>query len=133
MRMIFINLPVEDVETARTFYAALGFTLNPMFSDEHTASMVIEENIVVMLLRRDRFQDFVTGAISDARQSTEVLNCLSAQSREEVDEMLAKALASGGKPWQPVMDQGPMYGASFQDPDGHVWEVMHMDLPAVQG
>jgi hypothetical protein len=133
MRMIFINLPVEDVETARTFYAALGFTLNPMFSDERTASMVIEENIVVMLLRRDRFQDFVTGAISDARQSTEVLNCLSAQSREEVDEMLAKALASGGKPWQPVMDQGPMYGASFQDPDGHVWEVMHMDLPAVQG
>ncbi len=133
MRMLFINLPVKDVETAKSFYSALGFTLDPTFSDERTASMVVEENIVVMLLEHDRFKDFVTGEISDATQATEVLNCLSADSRQEVDDLLAKALAAGGKPWQPTMDQGPMYGASFQDPDGHVWEVMHMDMAAVHG
>jgi predicted lactoylglutathione lyase len=131
MRWIFVNLPVRDLDVAKDFYAALGFVNNPQFTDHTAAAMVIEENICVMLLTEAKFRDFITGEIADP-STTEVLNCLSTESREEVDELLAKALAAGGKPWQPTMDAGPMYGASFADPDGHVWEVMHMDPAAIQ-
>jgi uncharacterized protein len=84
----------------------------------------------VMLLRRDFFATFINGEIADATQSTEVLNCLSASSREEVDAMVRAAVEAGGKPWKDTFSQGPMYGGSFQDLDGHVWEVMHMDTSA---
>jgi uncharacterized protein len=127
MRMIFVNLPVKDIGKTRAFFAALGFTFNPMFSDETTACMVIEENIFAMLLEEPRFRDFINGEISDAHKATEVLTCLSATSRAEVDAMLAKALAAGAKPWKPNTDMGPMYGCSFQDLDGHVWEIMYME------
>ena len=130
MRMIFVNLPVTDLEAAKAFYAALGFRNEPMFTDDTAAAMVIEENIVVMLLTEPKFKDFITGDIADAA-STEVLNALSANSREEVDELLAKARAAGAKPWKPTMEEGPMYGGSFADPDGHVWEVLYMDMSAV--
>lgn len=127
MRMIFVNLPVKSVADSRKFFAALGFSFNEAFSNENTACMVIEENIFTMLLEHERFKDFITGDISDATKATEVLTCLSAASRAEVDDILKNALAAGAKPWKPVMDMGPMYGASFQDLDGHVWEVMFMD------
>ena len=132
MRYIFVNLPVTDLARAKAFYGGLGFPFNEQFSDERTASVVIEENIVVMLLTRDRFADFVPGTVGDPAQATSVLNGLSAASREEVDELLAKALASGGKPWQRAQDHGFMYGTSFTDPDGNVWEAIWMDPAALQ-
>jgi len=133
VRYIFVNLPVTDLDRAKAFYAGLGFTFNEQFSDERTASVVIEENIVVMLLTRDRFADFVPGEVGDPAQATSVLNALSAASRAEVDDLYARAIASGGKPWQPAQDHGFMYGTSFTDPDGNVWEAIWMDPAAIQG
>jgi predicted lactoylglutathione lyase len=129
MRMIFVNLPVKRIGATRAFFAALGFNFNPDFSDDKTACMIIEENIFAMLMEEDRFRDFINNDISDATKAQEVLIALSAGSREEVDGILAKALAAGGKPWKPIQDLGFMYGCSFQDVDGHVWEVVHMDMP----
>jgi uncharacterized protein len=97
MRMIFVNLPVKDLEAAKRFYAGLGFALNPQFSTDDCASFVIEENIVAMLLTEARFRDFITGDIADTAKGKEALICLSAGSRAEVDETLAKALAAGGQ------------------------------------
>jgi uncharacterized protein len=133
MRMIFVNLPVADVAASRAFFTALGFTINEQFSDENTASVVIEENITAMLMTATRFADFVEGEIADAQKTTEVLLALSAESREDVDRMRATALANGGSEWKPNQDHGFMYGASFADPDGHVWEVVWMDPAAVAG
>jgi predicted lactoylglutathione lyase len=130
MRMIFVNLPVKKLEATKSFFAALGFSFNPDFSDDKSACMIIEENIFAMLLEEDRFRDFINNDISDATKAQEVLLALSAGSRAEVDDILAKALAAGGKTWKPIMDMGFMYGCSFQDIDGHVWEVLHMDQPA---
>ncbi|GAA2824407.1 VOC family protein [Crossiella cryophila] len=130
MRMIFINLPVKDVAAARDFYTKLGFTANEQFSDETAVSMMVEQNITVILLGEDKFKDFIKGEIADP-DTTEVLNCLSADSRAEVDELVAAALAAGGQEWKPFQDHGFMYGGSFRDLDGHVWEVMHMDPAAV--
>jgi predicted lactoylglutathione lyase len=130
--MVFLNLPVSDLAASRAFYAGLGFSFNEQFSDENTTSVVVDENIVVMLLTHQRFADFVTGPIGDAAVATTQLTALSAGSRAEVDELLARALASGGKPWMPAQDHGFMYGVSFADPDGHVWEVMWMDPAHVQ-
>jgi predicted lactoylglutathione lyase len=132
MRMIFVNLPVKSVAASREFFGALGFTFNEQFSNENTAAMVIEENIVAMLLEHARFRDFIKGDISDTAKGVEVLTCLSAGSRAEVEDTVGKALAAGGKPWMPPQDHGFMYGSSFQDLDGHVWEVMWMDPAAVQ-
>ena len=134
MRWIFVNLPVTDLAAAKAFYSGLGFGFNEQFSDERTASVVVADNIVVMLLTRDRFADFVPEAdrIGDPSRSTTVLNALSADSREEADDLLARALASGGKPWMPAQDHGFMYGVSFTDTDGHVWEAVWMDPTAVQ-
>jgi predicted lactoylglutathione lyase len=125
--MIFVNLPVTDLDRAKAFYAGLGFVNNPQFTDETAAAMVVEENIVVMLLTRAKFAEFVAGEVGDPATATSVLNAVSAGSREEVDELYAKALASGGKPWKPAQDHGFMYGTSFTDPDGNVWEAMWMD------
>jgi uncharacterized protein len=132
MRMIFVNLPVKDLEASKRFFGELGFTFNPQFTNESGACMVIEENIFAMLLTEPFFSGFINGEISDANATKEVLVCLSAQSREEVDQFLAKALAAGARPWKPNQDHGFMYGCSFQDLDGHVWEVMWMDAAAVQ-
>ena len=130
MRMIFVNLPVQDVAAARAFWTSLGFGFNEMFSDDSSVCLVLEENICAMLMTEQRFRDFINGDIADASATKEVLLALSAGSRAEVDDLLAKAIDAGAKPWKPTMDQGPMYGASFSDPDGHVWELIHMDLPA---
>jgi predicted lactoylglutathione lyase len=126
MRMIFVNLPVEDLPASRAFFTALGFEFNTDFSDASCACMAVDRNIFVMLLVRQRFGDFVTGQIADATAVTEVITCLSAESREQVDDTVARAIAAGGKPWQPAVEDGPMYGGSFQDLDGHVWELVHM-------
>lgn len=126
-RMIFVNLAVADLDVAKRFYTSLGFSVNEQFSDEQAACIVVSDTIYVMLLVRERFGDFVAGSIGDPSAGTSVINCLSAASRTEVDDLLAKALASGGRPWLELMSEGPMYGGSFADPDGHVWEVLYMD------
>ena len=132
MRMIFLNLPVADRDRADAFYGALGFRRNDQFSDEQCVSYQLEENIAVMLLTRERFADFVTGQVGDPAQATSVLTCRSAGSREEDDQLVQAAIAAGGKPWMPALDHGSMYGSSFADPDGNVWEVMWMDPAALQ-
>ncbi|MGY1742271.1 MULTISPECIES: VOC family protein [unclassified Blastococcus] len=129
--MVFLNLPVADLAASRAFYAGLGFSFDERFSDEHATSVVVDDNVVVMLLTRERFADFVTGPVGDPAAATTQLTALSAASREEADGLLAKALASGGKPWRPAQDHGFMYGVSFADPDGHVWEVVWMDRSQV--
>jgi predicted lactoylglutathione lyase len=127
MRMIFLNLPVKDLASSRAFFTELGFEFNLAFTDETAACMVVDQNIYVMLLAEERFRDFINGDISDATKATEVLTGLSAESRAQVDDLVARAIAAGGKPWRPAIDEGPMYGGSFQDLDGHVWELMHME------
>ncbi|MGY1750540.1 MULTISPECIES: VOC family protein [unclassified Modestobacter] len=133
MRTIFVNLPVTDLERAKAFYAALGFTNNARFTDDTAAAMVIEENILVMLLTREKFAGFLAGPIGDPAQATSVLNAISAADRAECDDLLARALAAGGKPWMPAQDHGFMYGTSFADPDGNVWEAAWMDPAALEG
>jgi hypothetical protein len=130
--MIFVNLPVKDLSASGGFFSALGFDFNEQFSDDKAACVVLADNIFVMLLREDFFRTFVGGEVADASRVTEVLNCLSAESRQEVDDLVRRAIGAGGKPWKDSFSEGPMYGGSFQDLDGHVWEVMHMD-PSGQG
>jgi uncharacterized protein len=132
-KMIFVNLPVSDLERATAFYEAVGAVKNPQFSDHTASGMIVSETIHVMLLTHEKFSQFTTKTIADARTSTEVLNCLSADSREEVDGMIAKAKAAGGRADPgPTQDYGFMYGRSFEDPDGHIWEIMWMDLEAAK-
>lgn len=127
MRMIFVNLPVKDLPATRRFFNALGFSFNEDFSDDTAACMVVDENIFVMLLTEAKFAQFIKGEVGDPEKATQVMNCFSASSRQEVDDFKAKALAAGGREWRPNAEFGPMYGASFQDINGHVWEFMHMD------
>jgi predicted lactoylglutathione lyase len=130
-KMIFINLPVTDLARATAFYEAIGAVKNPQFSDDTASCMVFSETIYAMLLTHDKFRQFTPKAIADARSASEVLICLSADSRNDVDDVVGKAEASGG-----VADPGPkqdfgfMYGRSFEDPDVHIWEVMWMDVAA---
>lgn len=126
MRKIFVNLPVKDLPASTRFFEGLGFAFNPNFTDETAACMVVSDTIFVMLLTHARFRDFLTGEISDTSKGTEVLTCLSVESREEVDALVEKAVAQGGTPWKPPIDQGGMHGGSFQDLDGHVWELVHL-------
>lgn len=130
MRMIFVNLPVKDVKASRAFFAALGFGFNEQFCSDDTACLVIDENIFAMLLEHKRFKDFIKTEISDTAKAKEVLLALSCDSRAEVEDLKAKALAAGAAQWMPAQDHGFMYGDSFQDLDGHVWELVWMD-PAV--
>lgn len=131
MRMIFVNLPVKDVKVSRAFFEALGFSINEQFCSEDTACVVIDDNIFAMLLEHKRFKDFLKGGVADNTTDKEVLTCLSCDSRAEVESLKARALAAGGSDWMPVQDHGFMYGDSFCDPDGHVWEIMWMDQAAV--
>ncbi len=126
MRMIFVSLPVKDLASSTAFFTGLGFEFNAEFSDDYATCMVVDQNIYVMLLAEKRFRDFINGEISDAMTATEVITSLSVDSRAQVDELVANAIAAGGKPWKPAIEEGPMYGGSFQDLDGHVWELMHM-------
>lgn len=125
-QMIFVNLPVDDVQRARRFYTGLGFTINEQFSNEQAACIVVSDTIFVMVLHRDYFATFTDKPVSDAHKQTEVLLCLSATSRDAADELVAKAVASGGSAPRPPKDLGFMYQHGFEDPDGHIWEVAFM-------
>ena len=132
-KMIFVNLPVADLERATSFYEAVGAQKNPQFSDATASCMVFSETIFVMLLTHDKFRQFTPKRISDARETSEVLLCMSADSREAVDEAIGKAGSAGANiDPGPKQDYGFMYGRSFEDPDGHIWEVMLMDVAAAQ-
>ena len=129
-KMIFVNLPVADLPAAKGFYEAIGATNNPMFTDETAACMVFSDVIHVMLLTHEKFAQFTPKRIADARESSEVMICVSADSREEVDAITDKALAAGGREPREKQDYGFMYGRSFEDLDGHIWEPMWMDMEA---
>lgn len=124
---IYLNLPVKDLKRSVDFFTALGFTFNPDFTDENATCMIINDNAFVMLLVEGFFKTFTSKDVADATGSTEAIMAFSVDSREAVDDTVRKALAAGGTPSQEVMDHGFMYNHSFQDPDGHLWEVMWMD------
>jgi hypothetical protein len=125
-RQIFVNLPVRDLERSRTFFASLGFAFDSQFSDEKSACMIVGENMFVMLLSEPFFRTFTVKPVSDASKATEVLICLSCESRAEVNELVSKALVAGGRAPLDPQDHGFMYGHGFEDLDGHVWELIYM-------
>ena len=130
-RKIFVNLPIKNMQRSRAFYESLGFSFNPQFTNDQGACMVVAGDIFVMLLVEPFFQTFTGKPIADATKSTEVLVCISADSRAEVDELVRKAKAAGGAVPRQPQDHGFMYGHGFEDPDGHIWEVAYMDMTAV--
>lgn len=129
-RLIFVNLPVADLPRAKAFYEAIGATNNPQFTDETAACMVFSDTIHVMLLTHAKFAQFTPKRIADAHQTSEVLVAISADSREGVDDIADRALAAGGREPRDRQDYGFMYSRSFEDPDGHIWEPIWMDLAA---
>jgi predicted lactoylglutathione lyase len=132
-RMIFVNLPVADLGRSRRFLEALGAVNEPKFTDETAACMTISDTIHVMLLTHDKFRQFTPRPIADASAGTEVLLCLSADSRESVDSSVERAVSAGGTADPaPKQDYGVMYGRSVADPDGHIWEIMWMDPAAAE-
>ena len=132
-KMIFINLPVTDLAASTAFYVGLGATKNPQFSDDNGSCIVFSDTIYAMLLTHARFADFTKRTIIDPRTSVQALFALSADSRDEVDDLVAKAVkAGGGADPNPSQDYGVMYGRSFDDPDGNIWEVFWMDPASVE-
>lgn len=128
---IFVNLPVQDLNRSVDFFTKMGFSFNPQFTDENATCMIVSDTIFVMLLREEFYKTFTKKALTDAKTSSEVIVSLSADSRAEVDEQLRKALDAGATtPNEPIEMEG-MYGRSFDDPDGHHWEYMYMDLSAM--
>jgi predicted lactoylglutathione lyase len=131
-RKVFVNLPVSDLERAKTFFSVLGFQFNPQFTDDKAACMILSEEGYVMLLRREFFATFTQRPVADERAPTEVLVALSCESREEVSALTKLAIESGGRAAMPPQDHGFMVASSFYDPDGHHWEVIWMDPAHVQ-
>jgi uncharacterized protein len=130
-RMLFVNLPVTDLEASKGFFTDLGFEFNPQFTDENAACMVVNDQTNVMLLTKAHFESFTDKPIVDARSQVQTLLSFSADSREEVDQLADKAVANGGKETKDPQDHGFMYQRSIQDLDGHVWEIGHMDMSKV--
>jgi len=124
---IYVNLPVKELNKSVEFFTKLGFKFNPMFTNENATCMIIGDDIYVMLLVEKFFKTFTRKEICDSVKSTEVILCLSSESREKVDEMVRNAIAAGGTSPMNKQDQGWMYGHGFQDLDGHLWEIMWMD------
>lgn len=131
-RKIFVNLPVKDLKKSVDFFGKLGFKFNSQFSDETAACMIVSDDIYVMLLTEAKFKGFTPKQICDATGSTEVLVCLSSESRDEVNELVRKAVAAGGKTHKEPQDYGFMYGHGFQDLDGHIWELAYMEPSAAK-
>lgn len=125
-QQIFVNLPIRDMKRSREFFESMGYSFNPQFSNELGACLVLGENLFAMLLVHDFFKGFTGKPIADATKTTEVLVCVSCATREEVDALVAKAVAAGGTTPRPPVDHGFMYGHGFEDLDGHIWELMAM-------
>jgi predicted lactoylglutathione lyase len=125
--MIFVSLPVTDLGAARSFYEGLGFRINEHSSDETTAAVVVDDTIVVKLLTREAFADVAPGEVGDPSRTTTVVHTLTVPDRQDVDDLVAMALAAGGRPTGAARDEGATYTGSFADPDGHVWQILWMD------
>ncbi|MCU1635262.1 MAG: extradiol dioxygenase [Cryobacterium sp.] len=133
-RMIFVNLPVANLKASKDFFTALGFSFDPKFTDENAACLIIDDgHIYAMLITPDHFTRFTKKSIADATTTTEVILALTAENRAGVDELVDKALAHGGTLSNETDDQGFMYSRSFQDPDGHLWEVLYMNEAEMPG
>jgi uncharacterized protein len=132
-RMIFPNLAVEDLDRSVKFFTELGFTFDERFTDETATAMIVNEQATVMLLTKEKFAEFTGKQIVDSRTQIETIIAVSAESREEVDQLADTALASGGSPASDPIEMGEfMYARSFDDPDGHHWEVVWMDMAAAE-
>ena len=130
-KLVFINLPVTDLARSTAFYKALGAARNPQFSDDTATCIIFSDTIHAMLLTHDKYRQFTAKPIADAHATSQVLICLSADSRADVDAMVERAAGAGGRADPAAtQDHGFMYGRSFEDPDGHHWEVMWMDAAA---
>lgn len=127
VKQIFVNLPVKDLERTKAFWKALGFAFNPHFTDDKAGALVLGENIFAMLLAEPFFKTFTEKEICDASRQVETINAISVDSREEVDALAAKAASGGGKVLR-RQDYGWMYSQAFEDLDGHLWELLFMDL-----
>ncbi|GGQ87477.1 VOC family protein [Streptomyces flaveolus] len=132
-QMIFVNLATNDIDASKKFFTELGYTINAQFSDEDTASVVISDTIIAMLLTKEKYAQFTKKEIVDSTKASEVLIALSAESREKVDELVDRAVAAGGSISGETQDHGFMYGRAFDDLDGHTWEVAWMDPAVVEG
>lgn len=128
---IFVNLPVHHLQKSITLFKQLGFQFNPQFTDETATCMIVSDDIYIMLLTHEKFKTFTPNPICDAKKSTEVLVCLSMESRAAVDAIVSKALKAGGNTYSEPQDHGFMYAHGFQDLDGHIWEVMYMEPDAI--
>jgi predicted lactoylglutathione lyase len=131
-KQIFVNLPVKDLGKTIEFFKKLGFEFNPQFTDENATCMVVNENIFVMLLVEKFFKTFTQKEICDTTKNTEVIIALSTESREKVDQMLENVNKAGGKESRKPQDHGWMYGRSFEDLNGHLWEIIYMDEKALK-
>lgn len=129
---IFVNFPVKDLKKSMAFFTQVGYEFNRQFTDETAACMVVSDDIYAMLLTEPKFQGFIPGAICDTTTASEVLICLSAESRQAVDERVERALAAGGTAFNQPVDYGFMYSRTFQDLDGHLWTILYMDPSVVQ-
>jgi uncharacterized protein len=132
-RMIFVNLPVKDLDKSVAYFTELGFTFNPQFTDDNATAMVVSDQAIVMLLVEPFFRTFTGRDTADTARHTEAIVGLSAESRSEVDELCDRAIELGGSPAGVPQDHGFMYGRSFHDLDGHLWEFIWMDPATVEG
>src|SRR5687767_5320512 len=126
-KQIFVNLPVKDLNRSIEFFTALGYTFNQQFTDDKATCMIVGENIFVMLLVEPYFKTFTDKEVSDAKSATEVILALPCDTREEVDEMVGRAISAGGRTIREPQDYGWMYQHGFEDINGHLWEVLYMD------
>lgn len=124
---IFVNLPVADLKKSIGFFTALGYSFNPQFTDDTATCMIVSDDIFVMLLTHAKFKTFTPNEICDAKKASEVLLCLSCESRAAVDAMVKKAVATGGNTYNEPQDHGFMYAHGYQDLDGHIWELVFME------
>lgn len=131
IKQIFVNVPVKDLNKSIAFFTHLGFTFNKQFTNENATCMILSDNIMVMLLVEPFFQSFIKKDICNTGTANEAILCLSVNSRKEVDDMIKNAAAAGGKILEEPQDHGWMYGQSFSDLDGHLWEITYIDAAAV--
>jgi predicted lactoylglutathione lyase len=129
-KQIFVSLPVADLQKTRAFFTALGFRFDPRFSNDDAVGMVIGENVYAMLLTRPFYQTFTDKKIADTKEFVAAAICLTCESRQEVDDLAARAREAGGKLPRPPKDYGTMYSQGFEDLDGHNWKLMHMESGA---
>ncbi len=129
--MIFVNVPIRDLDASRAFFTSLGYTFNETFSDENALCLVLGDNLYAMLLKREFFQTFTPREVADAHATTEVLVALSVGARDDVDRLVTQAVGAGGTEAREPQDLGFMYGRSYADLDGHIWEIIWTDPAAV--